>query len=222
MLQDAGHARFTLGEAALSVNTSDQLWPGSPGGAPADDEDRCMPSHFPTVLEELEATARIHDTLLRFCRGIDRKDWPLLLSAFHDDATDDHGWVTGNPRRDLVPGLQARHETVEHSAHVLSNIAYDFSSSTEAMVESYGTVVQREQPGPDGSVKRTQAMARYLDLFQRREGGDWLIADRTVVYGDMVVTSSTAAFDPPSTFAVQRRDGNDPLELREAERLPAR
>jgi hypothetical protein len=181
-----------------------------------------MTSHFPTLLEELEARTRIHDTLLRFCRGIDRKDWPLLLSAFHDDATDDHGWVSGNPRRDLVPALQGRHEDVEHSAHVLGNIAYDFSSSTEALVESYGTVVQRGQPGPDGSVMRTQATVRYLDLFQRRDGGDWLIADRTVVYGDMIVTSSTSTFDPPSTFVVQRRDGRDPLELRETERLPAR
>jgi hypothetical protein len=173
-------------------------------------------SHFPTFLDELEARTRIHDALLRFCRGIDRKDWDLLLSAFHEDAVDDHGWVAGSPRRDLVPGLQARHETVEHSAHVLTNVAYTFLSSTEARVESYVTVAQRERPDPEGQVRRMQALVRYIDLFQRRNDGDWLIAYRTLVYGDMIVTSSTAQFDPPATFTVQRRDGNDPLEQAEA------
>jgi hypothetical protein len=175
-----------------------------------------MTSHFPAILDELEARTRIHDTLLRFCRGIDRKDWELLLSSFHEDAVDDHGWVTGNPRRDLVPGLQARHETVEHSAHVLTNVACTFLSPTEARVESYVTVAQREQADAQGQVKRTQALVRYIDLFQRRDDGDWLIADRTLVYGDMVVTSAGSPFDPPATFTVQRRGGNDPLEQREA------
>jgi hypothetical protein len=65
-------------------------------------------------------------------------------------------------------------------------------------------------------VQRIQALVRYIDLFQRRNDGDWLIAYRTLVYGDMIVTSSTAQFDPPATFTVQRRDGNDPLEQAEA------
>lgn len=175
-----------------------------------------MSSPFPTFLDELHARTRIHDTLLRFCRGVDRKDWPLLLSAFHDDATDDHGWVAGNPARHLVPGLQARHETVEHSAHLVSNVAYDFLSRTEARVESYGTVTQRARPDASGAVARTQAAVRYLDLFQTRNGGDWLIAERVLVWGDLIVTSSTAGFEPPPGFVVQRRDGQDPLEQMEA------
>ncbi|WP_412516797.1 nuclear transport factor 2 family protein [Actinomadura madurae] len=175
-----------------------------------------MTSRFPTFLDELEARTRIHDTLLRFCRGIDRKDWRLLLSAFHEDAVDDHGWVAGNPRRDLVPGLQARHETVEHSAHVLTNVAYTFLSSTDARVESYVTVAQRERPGSAGQVRRTQALVRYVDLFQRRDDGAWLIADRTLVYGDMIVAADGSPFDPPAAFTVQRRDGNDPLEQQNA------
>lgn len=174
-----------------------------------------MTSHFAAFLDELEARTRIHDTLLRFCRGIDRKDWKLLLSAFHEDAVDNHGWISGSPRHDLVPALQARHGTVEHSAHVLTNVAYTFLSATEARVESYATVTQRESDA-QGQTKRMQALVRYIDLFQRRDSGEWLIADRTLVYGDVIVTSSGLPFDPPATFVVQRRDGNDPLEQREA------
>jgi hypothetical protein len=49
-----------------------------------------------------------------------------------------------------------------------------------------------------------------------KSGDDWLIAERVVVWGDVVTTYAVAGFDPPSGHVVQRRDGNDLLEQQEA------
>jgi hypothetical protein len=172
--------------------------------------------HFESFLDEAEARTRIQDTLLRFCRGVDRKDWDMLLSAFHEDASDDHGWVSGSPSRDLVPALRERHRDVEHSSHMITNVSCDFLSANNARVESYGLVSQRSAPDDSGKVRRMQATVRYVDHLERRgRGEDWLIATRVLVYGDSVVTVLDAPFTPAPGSVVQRRDGSDPLELLE-------
>src|SRR5216683_16224 len=43
----------------------------------------------------------IHDLLVRYCRGVDRRDPRLILDAFHEDGTDGHG--QGIVTRDLQP-----------------------------------------------------------------------------------------------------------------------
>jgi len=174
-----------------------------------------MTFRFPTFLDELEARTRISDSLLRVSRGVDRKDWQLVLSAYLEEGTDHHGFVHGSVARDVVPALRVRHESVEHSSHFTGNIAYKFLSATDARVESYGLVMHREQPGADGSVRRLQVAARYVDKFVK-SGDDWLIAERVVVWGDVVTTYSGPGFDPPSGHVVQRRDGHDLVEEQEA------
>lgn len=174
-----------------------------------------MTFRFPTFLDELEARTRIYDSLVRVSRGVDRKDWQLLLSAYTEEATDNHGFAHGSVARNVVPELKVRHEGVEHSAHLTGNIAYKFLSATNARVESYGLVMHREQPGADGRVRRLQVAARYVDRFVK-SGDDWLIAERVVVLGDIVTIDADSGFDPPSGYVVQRRDGNDLLEQQEA------
>lgn len=170
---------------------------------------------FSSSADELLARTRIQETLLRFCRGIDRRDWPLLLSAFHPDATDDHGWVKGRAHDLLVPALQARHKTVDHSAHYLSNMSIQFVSTTEASVESYVWVVQRKA-GPNGEgTERTVASVRYVDRLQYRDA-DWRIASRILVYGDMVTVANETTFALPDGFTEQRRDDFDPIAMQEA------
>ena len=38
----------------------------------------------------------IQDVLVRYCRGVDRCDLEMLRSAYWEDATDDHGSLSGN------------------------------------------------------------------------------------------------------------------------------
>ena len=46
------------------------------------------------------AAEAIRQAALRYCRGVDRLDAELMRSAYHDDATDDHGVFVG-PAADL-------------------------------------------------------------------------------------------------------------------------
>jgi hypothetical protein len=48
----------------------------------------------------------ILDCLTRYCRGVDRFDRDLLLSAYHPDATDNHGVFIGSPVQFAAWGLR--------------------------------------------------------------------------------------------------------------------
>lgn len=48
-------------------------------------------------LEEMSAKQEITELLYRYCRGIDRLDWDLVRSCYHDDAFDDHSIFRGSP-----------------------------------------------------------------------------------------------------------------------------
>jgi SnoaL-like domain len=49
-------------------------------------------------IQELLDKEDIRDLLLRCARGMDRSDWELVLSCYHDDAVDDHGAYRGGAR----------------------------------------------------------------------------------------------------------------------------
>src|SRR5262249_45056643 len=80
---------------------------------------------FDSFLDELEARTEIGDTLKRFVRGIDRKDWALALSTYHDDAVDEHGFFNGRADKFLEIVAQ-KHEHQHHSMHVISNMLIEF------------------------------------------------------------------------------------------------
>jgi hypothetical protein len=62
----------------------------------------------------------IQDVLYRYARGVDRRDWELVRSVYHPDATDDHGGYRGGVDG-LLDYLRARHEHIEQSLHVITN-----------------------------------------------------------------------------------------------------
>ena len=57
-----------------------------------------LPPGLQTMVQELHDREAIRDCVARYCRGVDRFDRELILSAFHPDATDEHGKFVGNPR----------------------------------------------------------------------------------------------------------------------------
>src|SRR5215469_639614 len=125
---------------------------------------------FDNFVDELEARTAIADTLLRFIRGIDRQDWALARSTYHDDAIDEHGFFAGPPDEFLAL-VKRLHEQQQHSMHVMSNMLIEFEAHDRALVETYCLVFQRFGPGaagvsPGAPGVRKIGMARYLDRFE--------------------------------------------------------
>ena len=134
------------------------------------------------MLESLEDHVRllrdrqaILDAITAYCRGIDRLDRELVLSAFHPDAVDDHGMFVGSPQ-EFVDWAFALH-SAEHASHQhsISNHFCELDGDT-AHSETYWMVstIGRE------SGNLAIAGGRYLDRFERREGV-WRIATRVCV-----------------------------------------
>lgn len=116
----------------------------------------------------------IVDVIHRYCRGIDRFDRELALSAYHPDATEDHGFVVMKAA-DFVDWALATHADLHVShTHAVSNISVELDGYT-AHVESYYRCFceNREKP-------HMLTSGRYVDRFERR-GGTWAIAARVCV-----------------------------------------
>src|SRR5690606_7926998 len=103
-----------------------------------------------------------------------------------------HGEFSGNID-DFIDYLMQRHENIEQSLHAICNIAFDWQSDGEALVESYYICYQRLKSVENvenafasvtagaGETLQITAVGRYIDRFLR-ENGEWLIAHRQVTF----------------------------------------
>jgi ketosteroid isomerase-like protein len=162
-----------------------------------------MSQVFGNFLDELEARTAIEDCLKRFARAVDRQDWKLARSLYHDDAFDDHGFFKGPPDAFLAH-IARMHAVQEHSMHFNTNVLIEFQAKDRAFVETYVLVLQRFAD------RRVTASARYLDRFEKRKG-EWRVAHRTLVFGDMVSEPMREAPGFPPEFTVQKHGMDDPL-----------
>src|SRR6476659_244045 len=80
-----------------------------------------MDAEAMTLVRELKDRQEIYECLTRYCRGIDRLDRAMLLSAYHPDAVDDHGAFVGpvDAWADFVFNLHSTHQ--HRTQHMLTN-----------------------------------------------------------------------------------------------------
>lgn len=167
----------------------------------------------------------IEQALLRYTRGVDRRDWLLVRSAYHADAYDDHGVYKGGVDG-LIEWMQRRHEGVLQAQHFMANTFIEFTGPDSALVETY--VVSRQRPMPSSmmtadvkdysaridpsAIRQTEAWARYVDVFECRDD-DWRISRREVVLEIYDSRQALPDGGVPPTFLSARRDAADPLFL---------
>jgi hypothetical protein len=170
----------------------------------------------------------IEATLYRYARGVDRLDWDLVRSAYHPDATDDHGNYKGDIEG-FIASVKARHVFIEQSMHLITNVTIEFDSPDGALVESYFITFQRVRPEAgaarenylsrtplaEGDAMQGSAVGRYVDRFTRRDGA-WKIAQRVVVFEVYHGNPTEPGGRLRENWTVCRRDGSDPLELAQA------
>ena len=138
------------------------------------------------ALQRLLDKQDIYETLCRYARGVDRGDWDLVRSTYHEDAYDSHGDYQGDING-LIAWLEKLFHGVDNSMHFLGNCLIEFSSDHSALVETY-FISRRLRAPRDEELKFAQARdaisrdywGRYVDLFERR-AGQWRVAHRTVV-----------------------------------------
>ena len=168
-------------------------------------------------LQELLDRQDIHDCLLRFCRGMDRFDRDVYLSAFWDDAAMAAGPYVGD-----VPGCwdwaKPMHEAGQVlTHHVLLNHHVEIDGET-AHSECYYQFVARNHPWEEGGAETVMlAGGRYIDRLERRDGA-WKIALRTnIIEWSCLQPSLPPPFsDVPDIGlnGVSARDRSDPSYAR--------
>ena len=156
-------------------------------------------------VQQLLDKQEIREALARYCRGIDRLDADLIRSVYHPDAYDDHGTYKGSGPAFadyVVPALSRYASTM----HFLGNCLIDVEGDN-AKSETYCVAYHRSKPA--GALETEMiAGVRYVDKFERRDGGPWLIAHRVVVWEWSRVDEIRNAL-APAEFTMGRRDRED-------------
>lgn len=134
-----------------------------------------MADHQPSPADRTE----IYDVLVRYCRGIDRLDRQMVRSCYHPGAVDEHGLYNGTVD-EFIENAFTRQATIEVASHCIHNVLIELFDESTAVCEAYANATERSREA-DGTLIDTVVGLRYVDRFERRDGGPWLIAHRTVV-----------------------------------------
>ncbi len=192
-----------------------------------------MSEEMSAELRELLDREAIRDCLARYARGVDRLDRELLLSAYHEDAVDDHGKFLGSPA-EFADWAFAMHSGfhVSHQ-HAILGSTFDIDGDT-AHVETYFLFLAMNRSGRPWSL----SSGRYIDRFERRDGRwaiafrvcvrDWASTDTHAVEGDQSTLTATPGALPDHVRAFFRsapagaRDRSDPSYTRPLNPSPQR
>jgi hypothetical protein len=158
-------------------------------------------------VDELLDKQDIYDVLIRYCRGIDRRDLELLRSVYHPDAYDDHGMFQG-PAAEFASYAVKNLATMQRTMHCIHNVAITLAGDVAAS-EAYCVAYHRMTSRSGGEADHLVGI-RYVDRFERRDGGPWLIARRTVVYEWSRIDTVGREWTIRPEYAVGTRDREDP------------
>ena len=128
------------------------------------------------AVSQLVDRQQIHDCVLRYCRGVDRFDRDLVLSAYHPDARDFHGPFEGDPVEFVAWAFAYHSEHQFRTQHSVLNHYVELDGDV-AHTETYWICTSVNKAGDP----LTMAGGRYVDRFERRHG-QWRIATRVCVH----------------------------------------
>lgn len=173
-------------------------------------------------LQDLLDRQAITEILYLYCRACDRADEVLLRSLFHADSRHRHGGFDGLSQ-DFAGFAMKIIGKAKATKHVLTNVSIELDGDV-AFAESHYSAYHRATNRDTGLEEDNFSGGRYLDRFERRNGG-WKIAARVglIDYEKFQApTERGAAQLPPA--ARSRRLGEDALYellgLERSRRLP--
>lgn len=147
-----------------------------------------------TTDRELLDKMAIRETLLRYARGIDRRDWPTMLSVFTDDVhAVFQGVDLGHRKQNIVDYITSAASVYEilSSVHAFNNMHIDVDGdAATAETTGIGYMTYR---GDSAAVLRMRSL-RYHDRLVRGADGEWRICER-VLTNDWEVELPARTFD---------------------------
>jgi hypothetical protein len=170
----------------------------------------------------------IQEAILRYARGIDRLDWQLVASCFHEDGVVDASFFSQQAQQVYAArsaGTDTAHlgSWADLSAHYVANCLIELDGDT-ARAETYCIAFHRtrrpneqipvpiEDPvdvGLEGRERDVVLGLRYIDRFERRAGA-WKIARREFIWEWTRVDAVTAQWTiDPAEYRRGRRDRRD-------------
>ncbi len=133
--------------------------------------------HANTTLLSAEDERRIETILLRYCTGIDRRDWLLFRSCFTDNFHGDYGqfgtWHSGD---EITAVMVTLHQDMGATLHRLTNIVL-YATLGGATARSY---IDALLTGQDASAPVRRAAGYYDDELVKTSDG-WKISRRRFV-----------------------------------------
>lgn len=160
------------------------------------------------IVRELKDRQDILDCLMRYCRGVDRFDREAVASAYHPDAIDDHGDYVGGVDG-FIDWAFAYHDKYQRrTMHSISNHICELDGDV-AHTETYWTFTAVNRDAPH----HTRATGRYIDRFERRDGG-WAIAARICVLNGLDNQLDPDGVAADANFVATARDRSDPIYQR--------
>lgn len=109
-----------------------------------------------------------------YCHAVDRGDFALLRSLYHDDAVDDHGAMFRGTADEYVAWLPRMLAGLEATRHEITGMLF-LVDGDRAQGELVSTAYHRTRDGREIVVS-----GRYLDTYARRDGV-WRILHRSLV-----------------------------------------
>lgn len=158
----------------------------------------------------------IHDTVLRYCRAVDRLDFDAVRAVYADDGVDHHTGFSG-PADDYVAWLRGLLPRLDGTMHLVGNHLAELAGD-EAVAETYGTAVHWATPRDDPRGNFTSGF-RYVDHFVRTPAG-WRIRERWAVR-EWTRSDAGRLLAPEGDGPRGTRDDRDPLAVLRASVLGA-
>jgi hypothetical protein len=124
-------------------------------------------------LADLDCLGRL---VTAYSRAIDRRDFALLRSLYHDDAVEQHGEMFRGSPDDYVGFVKGALAAYATTAHYVVNTLFELDGDA-AEGETYKINYHRTH-GPDA--REVITGSRSLDSSSRR-GGEWRFSRRSVV-----------------------------------------
>jgi hypothetical protein len=163
-------------------------------------------SEFATKIRELTDRAEIHDCMMRYARGMDRRDREVLRSAYHDGAIDDHVGFVGEVD-EFIDWAFAYHGTQTRYQHYLLNHTAEITGDT-AHAETYYLFAGTDRE-PANHV--TNSGGRYVDRLERRDDR-WAIVARVCVVEWITESTSSITEEVIGMLSAVQTPTKDPSD----------